>query len=56
MVLEGTSFAHPCSRMEKVLGPGGYNAMRGHGGLCVRVIQGGLVRVGDVVVAMTAEA
>ncbi|WP_462323032.1 MOSC domain-containing protein [Halochromatium sp.] len=56
VVLEGMSFAHPCSRMEEVLGPGGYNAMRGHGGLCARVIQGGQLRVGDAVVAADADA
>ena len=49
-LFEATQLCHPCARMEEALGKGGVAAMIGHGGLCARILEDGVIRLGDAVV------
>ncbi|MBL0741764.1 MOSC domain-containing protein [Chryseolinea lacunae] len=51
-VFEYSGECHPCSRMEENLGEGGYNAMRGLGGITAKIVKSGSFKVGDAVTAL----
>ena len=48
-----TGLCHPCSAMQAEFGPGGYNAVRGHGGITAEILMAGSISVQDTIKAIT---
>lgn len=46
VILVGTGPCAPCGKMDVAIGPGGFHAMRGHGGITALVDRGGAIAVG----------
>ena len=42
--------------MEEAFGPGGYSAVRGHGGWCAEVLRPGRIALGDTVRALADQS
>jgi MOSC domain-containing protein YiiM len=47
VILVGTGPCAPCGKLDELIGPGGFQAARGHGGITARIERGGILRVGD---------
>jgi MOSC domain-containing protein YiiM len=48
-IFETTGWCQPCERLQNNLGPGTFQAVRGHGGITARVLQSGIIRLDDTV-------
>jgi MOSC domain-containing protein YiiM len=51
-VFRGVRPCAPCQYLERLTGPGTFNALKGRGGLRADVLEDGIIRLGDEIVAV----
>ena len=56
LLIDVHGLCDPCKKMEKAIAPGAFWAMNQRGGVCGRVIEGGVLRPGDSVEVIGAAA
>jgi MOSC domain-containing protein YiiM len=49
LLIEVHDLCDPCKNMETMIGPGAWSAMENRGGICARVLEGGILRPGDTI-------
>ena len=54
LVLQVERLCDPCKNMEIMIGPGAWWAMKDRGGICARVLEGGVLKVGDALEVIEA--
>ncbi len=52
VILRASATCPPCRYLERLLGPGTFEALRNRGGIRAEVIQGGTIRPGDPIVSL----
>lgn len=52
LLIQVHDLCDPCRKMERAIGPDARRAMLGIGGICGRVIEGGILRPGDAVAVL----
>lgn len=55
VLLAVTGLCDPCDNMERMIGTGAREALADRGGICARVLEGGVIRVGDAVGALDVQ-
>lgn len=54
-IFVGTGPCAPCGKLDDIIVPGAFQAVRGHGGITARIERGGVIRIGDVVRVLASD-